>query len=42
MNKLFYYDCVGHNELENIANYERGGFVEFVLQDGMEETDHTP
>ena len=42
MNTLFYYDCLGHNELENIANDERGGFVEFVLRDGMGGTDHTP
>ena len=42
MNTLFYCDCLGHNELENIANDERGGFVEFVLWDGMGGTDHTP
>ena len=42
MNTLFYYDCLGHNELENIANDERGGFVEFVLRDGTGGTDHTP
>ena len=36
---LFYYDCLGHQELENIAVVGSAGFIEFVWRDG---TDLTP
>ena len=34
---LFYYDCLCHQELENIAHDGRGGFKE-LEQDGMGQT----
>ena len=33
MNGLFYFDGLGHQELENIAHDRRGGFIEFVSSD---------
>ena len=35
MTTLFYYDCLGHQKLENIAHIGSGGFIEFVWRDGM-------
>ena len=42
MNTLFYNDCLGHQELENIAYDGQGVFREFVSRDGWDGTDHTP
>ena len=36
MNRLFHFDCLGRQELENIAHDGRGGFIEFVWQDGWD------
>ena len=41
MSTLFYYDCLCHQELENIAHDRRAGFIA-LERDGMGRTDHTP
>ena len=36
MNTLLFYDCLGHQELENIAHDRRGVFIEFVWREGWD------
>ena len=42
MNTLSYFECLDHQELENIAHNGRGSLIEVERVEWVGRTDHTP